>query len=65
MKEFLKRTRRETLMDETRERVRTWVSALPSGAPLWNLFSGLSRERLDTMAARLAASPAVLDAAAV
>ncbi len=65
VKEFLERTRRETQMDETRERVRKWVSALPSGAPLWNLFSGLSRQRHDTMAARLGAAPAVLDAAAV
>ena len=65
VKESLKQTSREAQMDETRERVRKWVSALPNGAPLWNLFSGLSRQRNETMAARLAAAPAVLDAAAV
>jgi hypothetical protein len=51
-------------MNETRERVRAWVSDLPSGAGLWNVFSGLDRRHKDRMATRLAAAPAVLDAAA-
>jgi hypothetical protein len=64
VKRSLERTGRNSQMNETRERVRAWVSDLPSGAGLWNVFPGLDRRHKNTMATRLAAAPAVLDAAA-
>jgi len=64
VREALKRSGRERLMDETRDRVMRWQGDRP---PLRGMFSvlGLPKMENDLPDVKTAAAPAVLDAAAV
>ncbi len=64
VRDALKRSGRETLMDETRERVMRWQGDKP---PLRGMFHilGLPKMENDLPAAKASAAPAILDAAAV
>ena len=64
VKQALRQTRRQPLMDETRERVRAWVNDVPALMGIYNFhaFPGVNLE--DPLTAKSEAAPAVLDAAA-
>ena len=64
VKDALKRAGRERLMDETRERVRHWMSDVPVLRGAYHMY-GLPKMDDDLLGAKSAVVPAILDAAAV
>ena len=64
VRDALKRSGREGLMDETRERVRQWMSDVPVLRGAYHML-GLPQMDDDMPGAKAAMAPAVLDAAAV